>query len=138
MALDSRRENLRPLPERPAADRRRVHETSLEVHENSRKRSAHHLDVATVGWSRRDLEALKRILVGALNINGFGKLKVLAEAIDRTYFRARSTKRWGILGRVDKGLHLELPRHVRRKSERQRVVAFLRTISPHLESLAGK
>jgi hypothetical protein len=109
----------------------------LEVHGNSRKRSAGYLDVATVGWSRAELLALKQILSEGLESNGLGELKVLVEGVDQIYFRARSTKRWGILGQVSKGVHLEFPRRVRKTSNRGKVVAFLRSLMPQLEALAS-
>lgn len=105
----------------------------VEVHGNSRPQSQSHIEIATVGFTKPELRAIRAILVNRLAAGGLpANLEVMLEGIDRIYYRARSTKWFGILGHTRRGLHFEFPRALRSKSRRHRIVAYLTDTLPRI------
>ena len=110
----------------------------VEVHGNSRAESAGRLEVAVVGIAGDALAALECLLASALARAGLDALEPWVEGRRRIWFRARSTKWYGILSDTPHALHLEFPRRVRDAPHRARVITFLTDALPTLERWASK
>ena len=101
------------------------------MHGNSRPQSQSHIEIATVGFTKPELRAIRAIQVHRLAAGLPANLKVMLEGIDRIYYRARSTKWFGILGHTRRGLHFEFPRALR-SVRRHRIVAYLTDTLPRI------
>jgi hypothetical protein len=104
--------------------RRRVDEAAqgpllryIELHGNGRQESAGRVEIATVGLSREDAWRLKTqfelIRDSRLADAETPRLQVWVETLDPLRYTASAAKRWGILSRTPRALHIELPRVAR-------------------------
>jgi hypothetical protein len=89
----------------------------VEIHGNSNPKTAQTLEVATVGITAAQAQAIKDGYAALLTqarsrVRAFPELTLLIEPIDRIYWGAACAKRFGVFGRQP-GLHFEFPRDAR-------------------------
>jgi hypothetical protein len=85
----------------------------VDVHQSA---SEEHIDVATVGITREEAEAIRatynqvrdRVLSRRTNMP---RVNLLIEPLDKVKFTALGAKNLGILRLAERGLHIELPAH---------------------------
>ncbi|MGH7854501.1 MAG: hypothetical protein ACREP3_13740 [Candidatus Binatia bacterium] len=85
----------------------------IDIHQNSHDNN---LDVATLGISRAEAEAIKKAYVEIRQqilraYDNLPKVNLAIEPIDKVTFRARVAKEQGILRLAKRSLHFELPAH---------------------------
>lgn len=87
----------------------------VEIHGNSRKDSAHHIEVATVGIDAARATRLRADFAARLCGLDAGqpRLQWAIEPLDPLHYQAAGAKKWGALGMVPMALHLEIPFAVR-------------------------
>lgn len=87
----------------------------VEIHGNSRKASAHQIEVATVGIDAATATRLQADF--AFRLQGLDRdaprLPWAIEPLATLHYSARGAKQWGALGMVPRALHLEIPFAVR-------------------------
>ena len=104
----------------------------VEIHGNSRKKSAGFLEIATVGFAASEAERVRCLVNEALlGAQGPG-LVAKVEGADKIWYRARSTKRFGVLSRTARALHFEFPRRYRKAPLRRHTVEFLVAALPKI------
>lgn len=81
----------------------------VEVHGNSNPSTAQNIEVATVGVTAGEAQALK----DAYRQSGLFELNLLIEPLDRITYSAFCAKKLGPLGRAPRALHFEFPRSAR-------------------------
>ena len=81
----------------------------VEVHGNSNPNSAQNIEVATVGVTREQAQALK----DAYRQSGLFDHDLLIEPLDRITYSAACAKKLGSLGKAARALHFEFPRAAR-------------------------
>jgi hypothetical protein len=89
----------------------------VEIHGNSNPKTAQNLEVATVGVTAAQAQALKDGYAALLaeargRVRDFPELALLIEPLDRIYWAAACAKRYGVFGKQP-GLHFEFPRAAR-------------------------
>ncbi|MEM7254888.1 MAG: hypothetical protein AAF493_26050 [Pseudomonadota bacterium] len=107
----------------------------VELHGNSRVESAGRLEIAVVGMSKRERDRVECVFRRGLARSAMDGLEVWVEGNRRIWYRARSTKRFGILGETPRALHIEVPRRFRRSGTRAQTASFLIDVLPQLETL---
>jgi hypothetical protein len=89
----------------------------VEVHGNSNPKTAQNLEVATVGVTAAQAQAVKESYAALLpqvrgQVRDFPELALLIEPLDRIYWGAACVKKHGIFAR-ERGIHFEFPRAAR-------------------------
>ena len=89
----------------------------VEIHGNANPKTAQNLEVATVGISAAQAQAVKESYAALLaqvrgQMPAFPELALLIEPVDKIYWGAACAKRLGILGK-QAGVHFEFPRGAR-------------------------
>jgi hypothetical protein len=89
----------------------------VEIHGNSNPNTAQNLEVATVGVTAAQAQAVKEGYAALLaqvrgRVRDFPELALLIEPLDRIYWGAACAKKYGIFAR-ERGLHFEFPRAAR-------------------------
>lgn len=89
----------------------------VEIHGNSNPKTLQTLEVATVGVTAAQAQAIKDGYAALLaqarsRVRDFPELALLIEPLDRIYWAAACAKRFGVLGKQP-GLHFEFPRDAR-------------------------
>jgi hypothetical protein len=89
----------------------------VEIHGNSNPKTAQTLEVATVGVTAAQAQAIKDGYAALLaqargRVRAFPELTLLIEPVDRIYWGAACAKRFGVFGKQP-GLHFEFPRDAR-------------------------
>lgn len=85
----------------------------VEIHGNSNPSTAENIEVATVGVSREQAQALKDASAAMLKESGLSGLQLLIEPLDKITYSAFCAKKLGSLGRAARALHFEFPRSAR-------------------------
>ena len=107
----------------------------VEVHGNSNPNSASRIEVATVGISREQAQALKDAYPEMLRQSGLPDLALLIEPVDRITYSAACAKKLGALGRAPRGLHFEFPRSARETHSVSRAATLVAMIVRRLLEL---
>jgi hypothetical protein len=114
-----------PCAQEPITDRaREVFETYaklagnperlyVEIHGNSNPNTARNIEVATVGVTAAQAQALKAAYPEMLKQSGLSDLVLLIEPVDKITYSAACAKKLGVLGRAPRALHFEFPRSAR-------------------------
>jgi len=89
-----------------------------EIHGNGRTEAAGRIEIATVGVDRDGAVRLRALfeLIRDAHLRGHPgapRLEVRVEPADPLVYTASGAKRWGILRRPSRALHIELPRAAR-------------------------
>jgi hypothetical protein len=93
----------------------------VEVHGNAHEDTAGRVEIATVGLSKEDAWQVKTLLelIRDSYLRGLAetpRLEILVEPVDTLRYSASASKSGGVLGRSEKGLHVELPKVARTTS----------------------
>jgi hypothetical protein len=101
----------------------------VEVHGNVHEDTAGRVEIATVGLSREDAWQVKTLfeLIRDSYLRGqpeTPRLEILVEPVDTLRYSASASKSGGVLGRSERGLHVELPK-VARTTSRDAYTAML-------------
>jgi hypothetical protein len=73
----------------------------VEIHASIRPQSARAIEMAECGFSKTEIESLKK--------SYRGPFPILMEPVDPIYFHAEGAKKWGTLAKYPRCLHFELP-----------------------------
>ncbi len=84
----------------------------VEVHGNAHVETRNTIDIATVGIQRSEARVLARALRKSLHASGL-KLRVRVDVLEPIRYKASHARSFGMLGTVDKALHIELPQSAR-------------------------
>jgi len=90
----------------------------VEIHGNSNPKTAQNIEVATVGFSAAEAQALKDAFPAMLaavrqSAPDFPELALLIEPADQITYTAACAKKLGVFSRVPRGVHFEFPRSAR-------------------------
>ena len=90
----------------------------VEVHGNSNPKTAGNIEVATVGFSAAEIQALKEAYPAMLatvreSIRNFPQLALAIEPVDRITYTAACAKKLGVFAATPRGIHFEFPRSAR-------------------------
>jgi hypothetical protein len=90
----------------------------VEIHGNGHQDTIGRVEIATVGLDKEEAWRLKTLLELVRDAHlrgepGAPKLEIFVEPVDALRYSASATKAGGLLGRSDKGLHIELPKSAR-------------------------
>ncbi len=99
-------------------------ELYVEIHGNVRRASQGHIDIAHVGWDQSSLARLREILERHLEEQGLTEYQILLEGDPGFFYGASSCKKFGILSKMPRALHIETPIALRSK-RRESLVKFL-------------
>jgi hypothetical protein len=104
----------------------------IEVHGEGKSTD---IEVAVVGFNSEQEAAIKKILSAALAPLYFKtNPQIKVEGIDNIHFSASAAKKYGILGKVHRALHIELPWDLRR-NEKENTIAFLIKALPAIKQM---
>ena len=93
------------------------------------------IEVAVVGFTQEQKTAIKKILSAALAPLYFKtNPEIKVEGLDSIHFTASAAKKYGVLGKVHRALHIELPWDLRR-NEKENTTAFLIKALPEIARL---
>ena len=107
----------------------------VEIHGNSNPNTARHIEVATVGITAAQAQALKHAFPEMLRQSGLPELALLIEPLDRITYSASCAKKLGTLGKASKGLHFEFPRSAREPNNVSRAATLAAMIARRLLEL---
>ena len=93
----------------------------VEIHGNSNPKTANTIEVATVGFSGAEVQAVKEAYPAMLatvreSLPDFPGLALLIEPADPIIYTAACAKKLGVLSRVPRGVHFEFPRSARERN----------------------
>jgi hypothetical protein len=107
----------------------------VEIHGNSNPNTARNIEVATVGITGAQAQALKESYPDMLRQSGLPDLGLLIEPIDRITYSAACAKKLGTLGRAPRALHFEFPRSARETPNLPRAARLVAMIVRRLLAL---
>ena len=97
----------------------------VEVHGNSNPNTAQNIEVATVGVTGEQAQALKDAAAAMMSASGLSELQLLIEPVDKITYSAFCAKKLGPLGKASRALHFEFPRVTRETHMANRSAKFV-------------
>ncbi|HEX6154515.1 MAG TPA: hypothetical protein VFZ54_00725 [Burkholderiales bacterium] len=107
----------------------------VEIHGNSNPNTARSIEVATVGITAAQAQALKADYPEMLRQSGLPDLGFLIEPVDRITYCAACAKKLGTLGQAPRALHFEFPRSARETTNLSRTARLVSMIVRRLLEL---
>lgn len=96
----------------------------VEIHGNARPESQDRIEIAQVGLSASSIARLRKLLYANLEKQGLSQYRILIEGDPGFHYNATSAKKFGILRKVKRALHIETPLTLRNE-KREALVKFL-------------
>ncbi len=107
----------------------------VEIHGNSNPNTARNIEVASVGITAAQAQALKDAYPEMLRQSGLPDLGLLIEPVDRITYSAACAKKLGTLGRAPRALHFEFPPSAREAPNLSRAATLVAMIVRRLLEL---